>query len=206
MASGVRLNIAAPGRLWLLFSAVLAALAALLWWPPAAWLDWQPGLAWREPWRWWTAAGVHWSERHLAGNLAATALVAAYGWAARAPAPLACAWFAAWPLTHLGLLLQPGLLHYGGLSGVLHAGVATTSLWLAWAGSGRRRAVGLLMLAGLVVKLLLEAPWSDPLRHSPGWDVALAPLGHATGSIAGLLCAAWLGAMQRQGCQRARSS
>ena len=29
----------------------------------------------------------------------------------------AWAWFVAWPLTHLGLLLQPSLLHYGGLSG-----------------------------------------------------------------------------------------
>lgn len=190
MADGVRLNTGAPGRLWLVLSGVLGALAVVLWWAPSVWLDWQPAMAWREPWRWWTAAGVHWSERHLAGNLAAAALVGAYGLAARAPARLAWAWFAAWPLTHLGLLLQPGLVHYGGLSGVLHAGVAATSLWLAWAGRGRRRVVGLLMLAGLAVKLMFEAPWGAPLRHSAGWDIALAPLGHTTGSLAGLLCAA----------------
>jgi hypothetical protein len=188
VAGGVRLTAAAPGRLWLALSAALAAGALLAWSAPTAWLDWQPGLVWQQPWRWWTAAGVHWSERHLAGNLAATALVAAYGWAARAPAPVAGAWFLAWPLTHLGLLLQPTLAHYGGLSGVLHAGVAAVSWWLAWAGSGQRRVVGLLMLAGLAAKLVLEAPWGDPLRHSAGWDIALAPLGHATGSLAGLLC------------------
>ncbi len=170
--------------------AALAAAALLAWWAPTTPLDWQPGLAWQEPWRWWTAATVHWSERHLAGNLAATALVAAYGWAARVPRQVTWAWFVAWPLTHLGLLLQPELAHYGGLSGVLHAGVAAASLWLAWTGPGRRRVVGLLMLAGLAAKLLIEAAWGDPLRHSAGWDIALAPLGHATGGIAGLLCAA----------------
>ena len=134
---------------------------------------------------------MHWSERHLAGNLAAVALVAAYGWAARAPAPVAWAWFAAWPLTHLGLLLQPALAHYGGLSGVLYSSAALRAMRAAATGGrrGRRRVVGLLMLAGLAAKLLLEAPWGDPLRHSPGWDIALAPVGHATGSIAGLLCA-----------------
>ncbi len=164
------------------------------------WFDWQPASAWSEPWRWWTAAGVHWSERHLAGNLAATALVAAYGLAARAPARVAWAWFAAWPLTHLGLLLQPGLLHYGGLSGVLHAGVAAVSLWLAWARPGRHRVIGLLMLAGLAVKLVLESPWGAPLRYSSGWDIALAPLGHATGSVAGLLFTA----LACRGLRRAR--
>ena len=189
MADGLRLTAAAPGRLWLALCTVLATVALALWWAPTAWVDWQPAQAWHEPWRWWTAAGVHWSERHLVGNLAAVALVASYGWAAQVPARLAGAWFLAWPLTHLGLLLQPSLAHYGGLSGVLHAGVAAASFWLAWAGPGRRRVIGLLMLAGLATKLLTEAPWGDPLRHSAGWDIALAPLGHATGSIAGLLCA-----------------
>lgn len=197
MARGVRLNATAPGRLWLALCAALAASALALWWAPTAVVDWQPAQAWHEPWRWWTAAGVHWSERHLAGNLAAVAMVAAYGWTARVPGPVAGAWFVAWPLTHLGLLLQPALAHYGGLSGVLHAGVAAVSFWLAWTGPGRRRVVGLLMLAGLAAKLLIEAPWGEPLRHSAGWDIALAPLGHATGSIAGLLCAALAVALWR---------
>ena len=34
------------------------------------------------------------------------------------------AWLLSWPLTQWGLMLQPELLHYGGLSGVLHGGAA----------------------------------------------------------------------------------
>lgn len=54
---------------------------------------------------------------------------------------------------------------------------------------GRRRAVGALLAAGLAAKLLLEAPWAGPLRHAPGWDIAIAPLAHAAGALAGALCA-----------------
>ncbi|HEY0858541.1 MAG TPA: hypothetical protein VGE16_15865, partial [Albitalea sp.] len=53
---------------------------------------------------------------------------------------------------------------------------------------GRRR-VGLALLAGLALKVLLEAPWAGALRHPHGWDIAVAPLAHASGALAGLLCA-----------------
>lgn len=178
-----------PGLAWLALASLLAAgaLAAGAW--PAAALDWQPARAWREPWRWWTAAWVHGSALHLAANLAGTALVAALGWVARAPAPLALAWALAWPLTQLGWLLGPPLAHFGGLSGVLHAGVALLALPLAWRERGRRQAVGGLLLAGLLGKLVLEQPWGPALRHPPGWDIAVAPWAHASGTIAGLLLA-----------------
>jgi rhomboid family GlyGly-CTERM serine protease len=159
-------------------------------WPlPTRFIDWQPRAA-GELWRWWTAAWVHWSALHLAGNLLALLLVAALGVRAEAGPRLAAAWFAAWPLTHLALLLVPGLNHYGGLSGVLHAGVAAASLGLALRAQGRRRAIGAAILAGMVVKLVLEEPWGPAVRHVPGWDIALAPAAHATGTLAGLLCAA----------------
>jgi hypothetical protein len=45
------------------------------------------------------------------------------------------------------------------------------------------------LLAGLIVKLLLEAPWGAPLRHPAGIDIAVAPLAHASGAVAGLVCA-----------------
>ena len=48
-------------------------------------LDWQPGLALREPWRAWSAAMVHLSALHLAANLAGAALVGALGWVASVP-------------------------------------------------------------------------------------------------------------------------
>lgn len=188
--------------------ALLTALAG----EPAV-LRWQPERAWDQPWRWWTAAWVHLSTGHLLANLAGTALVAALGHAAGCGRRAALAWAAAWPLTHGALLAQPALAFYGGLSGVLHAAVAVAALQLlrgpARAGPladpdtdtdaeratgpglppGRRRAVGALLAAGLAAKLLLEAPWAGPLRHAPGWDIAIAPLAHTAGALAGALCA-----------------
>ena len=67
---------------------------------------------------------MHFSELHLAANLAGCVLVAALGLTARVPTRCVVAWALAWPALHLGLWVQPALTHYGGLSGVLHAGVA----------------------------------------------------------------------------------
>jgi rhomboid family GlyGly-CTERM serine protease len=156
---------------------------------PAPWLDWQPERAWMQPWRAVTAAWVHWSEQHLGANLLAAAVVGAYGLAAQVPRAHALAWLAAWPLTHVGLLLNPDLLHYGGMSGVLHAGVAIVCLHLLVQGSGRQRWVGAGVSLGLVVKLLREEPWGPALQRSADWDIAVAPLAHSTGALAGLLCA-----------------
>jgi rhomboid family GlyGly-CTERM serine protease len=152
-------------------------------------LRWQPELAVAQPWRLLTAAWVHLSPLHLAANLAGTLLVAALGRVAGCRARAALAWALAWPLTHLGLLAQPALLRYGGLSGVLHAGVAVAAVQLLRGERGARRAIGAALAAGLLLKLLLEAPWLGPLRQVPGWDIAIAPLAHATGVTAGVLCA-----------------
>ena len=177
-----------PGQAWLSLAAALAAASVLAWWAPAWALDWQPALAWSEPWRAFTAAFVHWSPLHLGANLGATAAVAAFGWAAKLPPQAALAWGAAWPLTHLGLLLRPELAHYGGLSGLLHGGVAVVVLWLLVRERGRRRAIGAMVAVGLVAKLWLEQPWGPVLRPAADWDIALAPLAHATGAVAGLAC------------------
>lgn len=152
-------------------------------------LRWQPELAIPQPWRLVTAAWVHLSLMHLAGNLVGTALVAAFGVAAGCGRRAALAWALAWPLTHVALALQPALAQYGGLSGLLHAGVAVAAWQVLRADRGPRRWVGAAVLAGLLAKLLLEAPWQGPLRQVPGWDIAIAPLAHSTGAAAGLLCA-----------------
>ena len=171
---------------------------------PSALLDWQPEAFSTEPWRAFSAAFVHWSLFHLLANLLGAAVVAALGLAARLPRAATLAWAAAWPLAHLPLLLQPALAHYGGLSGVLHAGVAVAALWLVVRESGRRRLLGAAIAVGLLIKLGLEAPWGPPLRPAQGllnggWDIATAPLAHATGAAAGLLCAALaLGLTHRQ--------
>lgn len=179
------------GRLaWCGVAVLLAGGALLAHGGSGASIDWQPALAFGQPWRWWSAAWVHWSDRHLAANLAGVTLVAALGWAAGLPVRAAFAWLAAWPLTQLGLLLQPEIAHYGGLSGVLHAGAAIVAVHLL-RDRGRRR-IGAALLAGLGLKLLIEAPWAGPLRQAPGWDIGIAPLAHATGVGAGLVAGALL--------------
>lgn len=152
-------------------------------------IDWQPDRAAAEPWRALTAVAVHYSRLHLAANLAGTLLVGALGWAVPVSWRATVAWAAAWPLTQLGLLAQPALTHYGGLSGVLHAGVAVVGVELLAYERGPRRVIGAALLAGLAVKVTLEAPWQGPLRHPPGWDIAVAPFAHLTGFVAGIGCA-----------------
>ncbi len=175
-------------RFWAGLAALLAALALLGGaWPTAA-IDWQPALAAAQPWRVFSAAAVHYSHLHLAANLAGALLVAALGIAAPVPERCTLAWLAAWPATQLGLLFAPGLMHFGGLSGVLHAGVAVVALHLVATAHGQRRMVGAALLAGLALKVIGESPWGPPLRSLPGWDIAIAPVAHASGTLAGLLC------------------
>ena len=187
MARGLRLT--NPGVAWLALTALLGAGALVGWWVPAVLWDWQPALAFSEPWRAVTAAFVHWSPDHLFTNLGAAAVVGAFGYTGRMPARAALAWALAWPPTHWGLLLQPALAHYGGLSGVLHTGVAVALVFLLSTGPGPRRTIAAMVTAGLIVKLVIEQPWGPPLRQSEGWDIALAPLAHATGSLAGAVLA-----------------
>lgn len=185
-------------RPWVVLSAVLlggALLGALA--PPPA-LDWQPARAALEPWRWWTAAFVHLSPLHLGANALGTLVVAWLGWSARLPSRVTFAWFLAWPVGHLALgWVAPALAHYGGLSGVLHAGVAAAAVHLlvapaegAWDDreARRRRVIGASIGAVLAAKLVLEAPWGAPARSVEGWDIPVAPIAHTTGAVAaGLL-------------------
>jgi hypothetical protein len=55
--------------------------------------------------------------------------------------------------------------------------------------AGRRRRIGLAVLAGLALKVVLERPWAGPLSYPQGWDIAVAPLAHAGGALAGAACA-----------------
>ncbi len=177
-------------RAWAAIATGLALGAVLLWTTPGTAIDWQPRLALSEPWRIWSAAFAHLSPLHLQANLLGCAAVAAFGVAARLPRHAAWAWLVAWPLTHASLMLQPQLSHYSGLSGVLHAGVAIGALHLVWCARGRRQAIGWGVLAGLALKLMLEAPWTGPTQAAPGWDIPIAPLGHVSGAVSGLVCGA----------------
>ena len=193
-------------RSWDQMAAALALSSLAAWWLPAPLIDWQPARAWTEPWRAFSGALVHWDLAHLGTNLIGTAMVAALGRLARLTAPAMLAWATAWPLTQVGLLMQPALTHYGGLSGVLHAGVAVAVLWLLARESGQRRAIGVFIGSALIAKLLLEEPWGLQLRQpgdaaNDGSGVVVAPLAHATGAVAGLLCAAVALALDPRRCR-----
>jgi rhomboid family GlyGly-CTERM serine protease len=195
------------GRAWVALAAALAAGALLgFFFAPrdVAAFDWQPSRVLEEPWRAASAAFVHYSALHLLANVAGSAVVGALGWFARVPTRIAVAWLLAWPLTQLGLLARPDLLHYGGLSGVLHAGVACVGWQLVVHARGWRRAIGALVLLGVAAKVASEAPWGAPLRHPSGWDIATAPFAHASGLVAGLVAAALCDAVA-QVAARARS-
>ncbi len=180
---------------WLALSLVLALGSAVAWFVPAGAIDWQPGLARTQAWRLFTAAWVHRSPLHVLVNLAGLALVAALGHALRLPSRAAIAWWIAWPLTHAALLWQPALLHYGGLSGVLHAGVGVCIAWACRDDKTATRRIGWALLAGLSLKIALEAPWAGAVRWSAELDVPVAPLAHAAGAAFGLLA----GALARMG-------
>lgn len=234
-------------RAWLALGAALAAGAASI---ALASVAGAPGISaqafaldsalawqrehWHEAWRWWTAAWLHLSGLHLAANAAGLALLMALGCAARLPATAALSWALAWPLTHLGLLLAPGLHAYVGLSGVLHAGLAcaAVSLLLHPVESGPRdpssplrtppraaaaalergrRAVGLAVLVALVAKVLGERPWAGTAGRSvEGWDIPVAVGGHASGLIMGVLTSllvhAWARALFARRLSRAAAS
>jgi rhomboid family GlyGly-CTERM serine protease len=176
-------------RSWPALGALLIAGSLIVWGLPAPLLDWQPDLAFAQPWRAFSAAFVHWNEAHLAANAGAALVVMALGWVARLPRAATLAWLLAWPCAQWALLLQPALAHYGGASGVLHAGVAVAAVWLVACGSGRQRAIGVLVALGLVAKLLLEAPWRLATHPDALLNIAVAPLAHAGGSLAGAACA-----------------
>jgi rhomboid family GlyGly-CTERM serine protease len=183
---------------WVAVAALLGIGALLVHGAPADSLDWQRARAWSQPWRWWSAAWVHLSDLHLAANLAGLLLVALLGIAADVTPRGVLAWLLAWPMTQLALVVEPGLARYGGLSGVLHAAVAVVGVQLVAEGARLRRGLGALLLAGLAAKVLVEAPWRAPLQHPSGWDIAVAPLAHASGAVAGVLAALALRAWQRR--------
>ena len=191
----------------------LAALSALLFAhdavrsPAAAWapgLEWRPDGLWRQPWRLLTAAFVHYDLQHLWSNLAGCAVVALFGWAGRLGGRATLAAALAWPLTHALLLWAPGLARYGGLSGVLHAAVAVAAVALMLQGTRRQRVVGVAVWAGLVLKVLLEAPWTGAVQAVPGWDIPIAVAAHAaglvcgTGVMIGMACSNWRAETRRR--------
>jgi rhomboid family GlyGly-CTERM serine protease len=171
--------------------AVAIILCSLLAWPlNHAAIDWQPALAYTQAWRAFSAVFVHYSPMHLGANLVGAMVVGVFGWAAQVPRRTTLAWLMTWPLTQLGLLVQPSLLHYGGLSGVLHAGVVIVCTHLMFQGTSTQRRIGWATLLVVLVKVLTETPWAAPLSHPAEWDIAIAPMAHASGVAVGAVLGA----------------
>jgi membrane associated rhomboid family serine protease len=138
---------------------------------------------------WWapiTAAWQHASPAHLRGNLAAAAILGLMGWLLRARGPDALAWLLAWPLLHLGLMLDARLTWYAGASGVLHAGVGVLIV-TSWHTTSRTGAAMVLLL--VLAKLCLDVLAGYPLGHRAGLGVSVAPLSHILGTLLGLFLA-----------------
>ena len=166
-----------------MITATAFAVAALLAWPlDRQLLMWHPD----QPWRALSAPLAHLSLQHLLANVAGCAALGWLGQAARLPVHASVAWWLAWPLTQLALLLRPELHSYGGLSGVLHAGVAIVIVELL-ARPGRERRIGLALLAGLALKLWLDEPLGPAAQTRSGWNIPIAPFSHLAGAVAGTL-------------------
>jgi rhomboid family GlyGly-CTERM serine protease len=178
VARGLRLNS------WALLAALFALGAACAWFVPPTRLDWQGVVSWRA----FSAAFVHWTPLHLGANLLGCVALAWLGIEARLPTRSTIAWLIAWPLTQLGLLLRPELTSFGGLSGVLHAGVAIAAIELMFR-QKRERLIGAAIMAGLCFKIASENPLGPALQQVSGWDMPVVPLAHLSGAIAGALTA-----------------
>lgn len=181
-----------PPQSWVLVCGVSFVASLLAWWIDPGALSWQRSSAASQPWRLWTAAFVHWSLLHLGVNLAAIAIVAAWGWRAAVSRATVWLWLACWPLVQAALWLRPQVESYGGMSGVLHAGIAVAAVDVITRRRGTARWIGAAVLAGLSTKVLLEAPWGPAVQRLPGWDIAVVPWSHACGTVIGTLLAwAW---------------
>lgn len=139
---------------------------------------------------WWATAWLHGSEAHLWRNLSGAGLIMLMGSLSNITPRDSLAWFIAWPLTHLGMLMEPSLASYVGLSGVLHAGVVVVALAnLHHPRRPSHRAVGIVLLAWLAGKLFMENPWAHHLVLSEASAINVAPWAHLSGALAGAV--AW---------------
>ena len=146
-------------------------------------------------WRLLTAHYVHLNAAHAAMNALALALtVALLGDTARAGAWLAA--YAALSLATSAALWwgAPGVVNYVGASGVVHGLIAFGAL-LRWRDA---RIESTLLLAGLAIKLVLEArsganPASEALIGAPVITAA-----HRYGAIAGAVLGALVHAIRRR--------
>lgn len=160
-------------RSWLILCAVHGVASMLAWWSQGVstpWLAWNADEWLQHPWTLWTSAWVHSNTPHLIANQMALGWLVVLAWLARPDGWSTLAWALAWPLTQAVLPLWPQIGHAMGLAGLLHAALAVLAVHLVLGRlplrAGRRW--GALLVVVLLVKLLLERAWDDPVV----WDAA----------------------------------
>ena len=158
----------------------------------AAWLWGNGQLAWQaatwvqRPWVLWTAGLAHLSGAHLLGNLLGLAVLAVLGTCLHAGTAAALALVLAWPLGTLALVWWPQVASYSGMSGLLNAMAAV--LWAHAALRGGAKPVSFTIFAVLVLKLLSEHAWSQPVAFDPNWGFNVVYAAHLAGALAGAAC------------------
>ena len=181
-----------PSRSWLLLCAVHGVVSMLLWWARPAALDaltWQADAWLQRPWTLWTSAWVHLNTPQLILNQVGLGALTAFAWMVRPPRAATVAWLLAWPLAQLSLLLWPQVGYAVGLSALLHAGALVLAVLLV----GQRLPVaraqrwGALIGVGLVLELLVEQPWRQPVVWDTGTDLSVVQAAHLSGAFWGLV-------------------
>jgi rhomboid family GlyGly-CTERM serine protease len=186
-------------RAWLLLCAGHGVASMLLWWAGAdlvQWFTWRADTWQQQPWTLWTSAWVHMNTPHLIGNQLALGALTAFAWAARPSLASAMAWWLAWPLTQITLLLWPQIGYAVGLSGVLHAGALVLSIHLIFKRIQvpKARRWGGLLLLGVLAKVVLEQGWTSPVVWDPANEMSVVLACHLSGAAWGAvlgLATAW---------------
>lgn len=145
----------------------------------------------------WTHALVHLSAQHLWANVLALCAAAGIGVFVRMQGAGVLALLIAWPLSALALLMWPQPLHSAGLSGIVHACTAILGVQAAISSQARgtvdmhyqhqQRALACSLFAVLLVKLVLEAAWHQPVTQDAAWGFDVLYAAHLTGALVALL-------------------
>jgi hypothetical protein len=180
-----------PGS-WLLLCALHGVASVLVWWAPQAVADaftWRATQWTHAPWTLWTAAWVHLNAPHLIGNLLLLGAYAVIGWVVRPDLRCTLAWWLAWPLVQLSVLLWPGVQQVVGLSGLLHAGALVVAVHLVLRRLPIRRARfwGVLLGVAVLSKVVLEQGWSHPLVWDGTHGLFVVQASHLAGVCWGTL-------------------
>jgi rhomboid family GlyGly-CTERM serine protease len=196
---------------WSGLCTVLGALCIAVWLLP---VDWQIALRWRAdswlaaPWTLWTASLTHLSDLHLLANLVGLLCLSLIGQHLGANHRDALALLMAWPLTNLALLLWPQVQFYAGFSGLNHAlaGMLIARTAIHFIVTKQLSAFGFLFTSLLLVKLIWETPWAQPLRMDASWGFTVVQAAHLSGICCGFLALSLIALLRLTGGARWRES